>query len=56
MGEKINTLVEEKQVSGEHTINWDGRDNRGRAVASGMYILELRSGRLKQSRRMILLK
>jgi hypothetical protein len=56
MGEKINTLVEERQVSGEYTINWDGKDNRGRAVASGIYILELQSGRFKQSRRMILLK
>jgi hypothetical protein len=56
LGEEVNTLVEEQQASGEYTISWDGKNKQGHAVASGIYILKLRSGRFQQSRRMTLLR
>jgi hypothetical protein len=56
LGEEVKTLVTEVQASGEYTITWDGKDNQGSTVASGIYILELRSGQFQQSRRMTLLK
>lgn len=56
LGEEINRLVEAQQGPGEYTINWDGKDNQGQAVASGIYILELQSGHFQQFRRMVLLK
>jgi len=56
LGKEVRTLLEKQQTSGEYSIAWDGKDNRGSAVASGIYILELRSGQYQQSRRMTLLK
>lgn len=56
IGEAIRTLVAEDQPAGEHRIDWDGRDDSGRSVASGIYILALTSGDFSKSVRMTLLK
>ncbi|UCF64076.1 MAG: N-acetylmuramoyl-L-alanine amidase [bacterium] len=56
LGQKIRTLVDEKKNWGNHRISWDGKDDHSVAVASGVYIYQLRVGDLTQSRKMILLK
>ena len=56
IGEAIRTLVSEEQPAGEYRIDWDGRDNFGGSVASGIYILTLTSGDFNKSVRMTLLK
>jgi len=56
VGEEIRTLVHENQSAGKYTVNWNGKDNQGNAVASGLYILTLRSGEFQKSQQMILLK
>lgn len=43
MGQKIRTLINEYKTSGNHTISWDGRDENGQIVASGMYLSQLKS-------------
>ncbi|MBN1466166.1 hypothetical protein JXA02_10410 [candidate division KSB1 bacterium] len=40
-GQKIKTLVNDFKSAGEHHICWDGRDEAGAAVASGIYLYEL---------------
>jgi hypothetical protein len=42
-GRRIRTLVEGPRPAGEGTALWDGRDERGQAVASGNYLVQLRS-------------
>ena len=62
LGQKINTLFSGNQKAGDYKISWNGKDNRGRKMASGIYIYRLKvSGRddkplLLKSRKMILLK
>ena len=36
------------------TLSWDGRDDRGRAVASGVYWVALRAGRARDARPLVL--
>ncbi len=57
-GRIIQTLLDEhKPVAGTYSITWDGRDNSGTAVASGIYYYRLRAGgALQQTRKMILLR
>ncbi|MBK7769588.1 MAG: FG-GAP repeat protein [bacterium] len=43
-------------VQGRHEIVWDGRDERGQAVASGVYVVELTAGNTRQSQQVMLLK
>jgi len=42
--------------AGYHAVVWDGRDREGREAASGMYIARLRTGELRQSRKLILIR
>ena len=55
-GELIRSLVNNRQPSGEHIVNWDGRNNSGTRVASGIYYYSLRSKNSILTRPMILLK
>jgi len=55
-GRLQRTLVDQRQAAGDHSLVWDGRDDRGRALASGNYFYQLRVGDSRQARRALLLK
>jgi hypothetical protein len=59
-GQKIRTLVNMKQSAGSYTIVWDGRDELGKKVASGIYFYRIKAVSSEQtfitSKKMILLK
>jgi len=42
-GQKVATLLRDHQTSGAHKIIWNGTDESGRRVASGVYLYQLRS-------------
>lgn len=54
-GRMIRTLVDGSMKPGEHRIVWDGRDNQGRKVASGVYFYKLEAGEFRAMKKMILL-
>lgn len=56
LGQEIKTLVAEKQIAGFYVVRWDGTDNNGFSVASGIYLYHLQTGDFRQTRRMVLLK
>ncbi|MCB0261099.1 MAG: T9SS type A sorting domain-containing protein, partial [Calditrichaeota bacterium] len=56
LGEKIVTLVDARQGAGRHQVRWNGRDENGQPVSSGVYIYRLRAGSFVQSRKMILVR
>jgi len=56
LGQCVRTLVDETQASGRRTVTWDGRDNQGRTVGSGVYICELAAGADRQSRKVVLFR
>jgi hypothetical protein len=47
LGQKIRTLVKEEQPGGKHRIKWDGLDEAGSIVRTGMYYITLRTPRDK---------
>lgn len=55
-GARIRTLLNEIKAAGNHSILWDGTNQAGETVASGIYILHLKSGAYRQTRKMIFLK
>ncbi|MCK6623400.1 MAG: T9SS type A sorting domain-containing protein, partial [Calditrichia bacterium] len=55
-GQAVKTLVSRIQPSGEYDVQWDGRDNTGKAVASGVYLYQLKAGEFVESRKMVLLR
>lgn len=40
-GRRVRTLVDERQSAGEHTVIWDGRDDEGNPLATGVYFHRL---------------
>lgn len=55
-GRLVRTLIDDHRLRGTFAVHWDGRDETGRRVASGVYFCRLRTDRLSQSRRMVLLR
>ena len=55
-GQHVRTLVDARRQAGAHQITWDGRDQQGRALASGLYLYRLEAQRAKfsQTRSMLL--
>lgn len=56
LGQKVKTLFEGFRQAGSYSVQWNGTDDRGEKVASGMYVYLLQTGEEKISRRMILLR
>ncbi len=56
LGQEIRTLFSGKQNAGKHAIQWDGRDNAGRAVSTGIYFYRLNAPNFVQTRKMIMIK
>ena len=55
-GQPVRTIVSAAQRAGPHAAQWDGRDEVGRVVSSGVYLYELRVGEFAEVRRMLLMK
>jgi len=55
-GQAIRTLVEGKKKAGYYDISWDGRDQSGKQVASGVYLVRLQAGSFVQVIKMSLIK
>lgn len=56
LGEEIRTLIREELPPGGYKVNWNGQDNNGRQVSSGMYVYYIRIGGVTGSHKMILIK
>ena len=52
----VRTLVDDVRPAGRHSAVWKGRDDAGRAVASGVYFYRISAGEYRATRRMVLLK
>jgi len=55
-GQRVTRLVDEVKPAGSYHVDWDGRDQHGQTVASGVYLYELQAGECVDARKMLLLK
>jgi hypothetical protein len=55
-GRLVATLLDEERGPGLHRVVWDGRNARGRQVASGVYLYRLEAGSFIEAKPMVLLK
>jgi len=56
LGQKVRTLIQDEKQSGTMSVAWNGKDDSGKEVSSGIYFYRLKAGEYSQTRRMILLK
>jgi len=55
-GTRVATLINETRASGLHEVLWMGRDDAGKALASGTYFYRIDAGPYSQVRKMVLMK
>jgi hypothetical protein len=55
-GRRVRTLIDSELEPGNHKIHWDGKDDKGRSVSSGMYLYTLKEGDKVFTRKMTVLK
>ncbi len=51
-GQEVRTLVNARQPAGVNAVVWDGKDESGKEVSSGIYIYRLQAGESIQSRKL----
>jgi len=56
LGRKIKTLFNEDTHVGFHTVNWDGTNEYGNKVATGLYFYQLKASSVQLTQKMLLLK
>lgn len=55
-GRKVHTLVNQSMPAGRHQAKWDGTNDSGNKVTSGVYLYMLKVGTFKQTKKMILMQ
>jgi flagellar hook assembly protein FlgD len=55
-GQRVRVLVNELQAAGHNTVLWDGKNQDGQEVASGIYFYRLEAGEFTDTKSMVLLK
>jgi len=55
-GRLVRELLEGTRPSGRYRIHWDGRDGRGRSVASGVYLCRMETPGFRAVRKMVVMR
>ncbi|HOE91612.1 MAG TPA: chitobiase/beta-hexosaminidase C-terminal domain-containing protein [Candidatus Cloacimonadota bacterium] len=55
-GQKVRTLINEYVAAGNHTVNWNGKDDNNNNMPSGIYFYRLQSDNHSEVRKAILMK
>ena len=56
LGEQVRALVSSSVLPGTYRVEWDGKNEAGQAVASGVYLYRLTAGNFAQTKKMMLMK
>lgn len=56
VGKEVRTLTNQQYAAGQHTLVWDGTNNAGHSVVSGVYIYKMTAGKFSQTRKMNLVR
>ena len=57
LGKKVKTLINNRRrPAGYHYLQWDGRNDDGRRVASGVYLYQMRSDENVLTKKMVLIR
>lgn len=56
LGQQVRTLVKENFNAGRHIVNWDGKDNAGNLVSTGVYFYRIQAGDFIASKKMLMMQ
>jgi C1A family cysteine protease len=55
-GQKVRTLLDNPRKPGSYVVRWDGKDDHGKSVGSGIYLYRIVAGEFNSTKKMVLLK
>jgi len=55
-GRLVKILVDDKKESGNYSVHWDGRDERGKEVGSGVFLYNIKAGEFSSTKKMVILR
>jgi hypothetical protein len=56
LGQKVRTLLDQQKGAGYYSVWWDGKNDQGKLVSSGVYIYKMKSKNFLKSRKLLLIK
>ncbi len=56
LGQVVTTLVDDHQRAGYYQVRWNGKNSRGKNIASGVYFYRIKAGSFVRTRKLLLLK
>jgi len=56
LGRRVATIVDEMRSGGVHTVTWNGINQRGQTVGSGVYLYRIEAGNFVKTKRMMFIK
>ena len=56
LGREVRKLVNATQDAGNKSVIWDGTDEFGRSVGTGIYLYQIKAGDFSQTKKMLLLR
>jgi hypothetical protein len=56
VGQKVKTLVDQKMDAGKYVADWNGKDEKGNSVSSGIYFYRMDAGDFSDIKKMLLVK
>jgi hypothetical protein len=56
MGQKVKTLVDGTMSAGHHSVNWNGRNEGGQAVAAGVYMYKMQAEGFTSARKLVVIR
>jgi hypothetical protein len=56
LGKEIKLLLDDNLPAGEHTVQWNGKDDEGNALPGGVYFIQMTAGNYRQTIKSVLLK
>ncbi|MDZ7306073.1 MAG: DUF1565 domain-containing protein [candidate division KSB1 bacterium] len=56
MGRRVRHLLQAEQPAGRHQVFWDGRDDSGRLLSAGVYLLHMRAGSFRATQKLVIVR
>jgi len=56
LGQKVRTLVDDNFKAGQHVVNWNGANDYGIRLATGLYFYRIKAGDFISTKKMMMLK